>query len=81
MCRIVKAAQGSAVFDAISEEQLTGRVVDRMVPARGYSAAPTSGLVAFDAQGATQQLPFGPADLQVCLSVCLLLVCRVYLSL
>lgn len=67
MCRIVKAEQGSAVFDAVSEEPLTGRVVDRMVPPRGYTAAATSGLVAFEADGAKQQLPFGLADLQVCM--------------
>ena len=68
MCRIVQATQGSAVFDAVSQEQLTGQVVDRMVPPRGYTSAATSGLVAFDADGAKQQLPFGLADLQVCLS-------------
>lgn len=79
-CRVVRAPQGSAVFDAISEEQVTGRVVDRMVPPRGYNSAATSGLVAFEAEGAQQQLPFGLADLQVCLylylclSVCLVLL-------
>ncbi|KAL3144539.1 hypothetical protein ABBQ32_004270 [Trebouxia sp. C0010 RCD-2024] len=61
---VVRAPQGSAVFDAISEEQVTGRVVDRMVPPRGYNSAATSGLVAFEAEGAQQQLPFGLADLQ-----------------
>ena len=79
MCRIVKAPQGSAIFDAVSEEQLTGRVVDRMVPPRGYTAVATSGLIAFEADEAKQQLPFGLADLQVwlagwlsiCLSVCM----------
>lgn len=78
MCRIDKASQGSAVFDEVSEEQVTGRVVDRMIPPRGYTTAATSGLVAFEAAGAKQQLPFGLADLQVglagwlsvCLSVC-----------
>lgn len=65
MCRIVKAPQGSAIFDAVSEEQLTGRVVDRMVPPRGYTAVATSGLIAFEADEAKQQLPFGLADLQV----------------
>jgi len=72
-CRIVRAPQGLAVFDAISEEQVTGRVVDRMVPPRGYNSAATSGLVSFEAEGAQQQLPFGLADLQVCLFVCVFL--------
>ncbi|KAL3155007.1 hypothetical protein ABBQ38_011531 [Trebouxia sp. C0009 RCD-2024] len=61
---IVRAPQGSAVFDAVSEEQVTGRVVDRMVTPRGYNSAATSGLVAFEAEGAQQQLPFGLAELQ-----------------
>ena len=65
MCRISKAEQGLAVFEAISEEQHSGRVVDRMIPPRGYNATSTSGLVAFEVEGDKLQLPFGPADLQV----------------
>lgn len=70
-CRITKAPQGSAVFETVSEEQYTGRVVDRMTPPRGYNAVSISGLVAFEVEGRKEQLPFGPGDLQVTASATL----------
>ncbi len=64
-CRIVKAAQGSAVFETVSEEQFSGRVLERVVPPRGYNAVGTSGLLAYEVEGEKQQLPFGLGDLKV----------------
>ena len=64
-CRIARAQQGSAVFETVSEEQYTGRVVDKAVPPRGYSAASTSGLLSCEVEGVQQQLPFSFGDLQV----------------
>ena len=42
-----------------------GRVIDRAVPPRGYSAASISGLLSCEIEGDQQQLPFGFGDLQV----------------
>jgi len=70
-CRITKAAQGSAVFETVSQEQYSGRVVERMTPARGYNAVSTSGLLAYQVDGNKQQIPFGFGDLQVFLKPCL----------
>ena len=53
------------MFETVSEEQFSGRVVDRMIPPRGYNAVSTSGLLAYEAKGDKQQLPFGFGDLQV----------------
>lgn len=64
-CRIVRAPQGSAIFETVSEEQYTGRVVDRVVPPRGYNAASTSGLLSCEIENTQQQLPFGIGDQQV----------------
>lgn len=61
---IIKATQGSAVFETVSEEQFSGRVVDRIIPPRGYNAVTTSGLLAYEAKGDKQQLPFDFGDLQ-----------------
>lgn len=64
-CRITKAPQGSAVFETVSEEQFSGRVVERMMPPRGYNAVSTSGLLAYELDGNKHQIPFGFGDLQV----------------
>lgn len=64
-CRITKATQGSAVFETVSEEQLSGRVLERMTPPRGYSAVSASGLLTYELDGNKHQIPFGFGDLQV----------------
>lgn len=64
-CRIIKAQQGSAVFETVSEEQYSGRVLERITPPRGYNAVSTSGLLAYEVDGNRQQIPFGFDDLQV----------------
>ena len=64
-CRITKAQQGSAVFETVSEEQYSGRVLERITPPRGYNAVSTSGLLAYEVDGNRQQIPFGFDDLQV----------------
>lgn len=69
-CRITKAPQGSAVFETVSEEQFSGKVVERMTPPRGYNAVSTSGLLAYELDGNKHQIPFAFGDLQVLLQPC-----------
>ena len=64
-CRITKAPQGSAIFETVSKEQFSGRVVERMMPPRGYNAVSASGLLAYELDGNKHQIPFGLGDLQV----------------
>lgn len=56
------------MFEEITDEQQTGKVIARLAPPRGYNTAGESGLVAFDGpDGKQEQLPFGLQDLQVLL--------------
>ena len=56
------------MFEEITGQQHSGKIVARLTPPRGYNAAGESGLVAFEGpDGKSQQLPFGLQDLQVLL--------------
>ena len=63
ICRVKKAAPGSAVFETVSEAQFSGRVTER---AGGKGVTATSGIVAYlDAEGLPGALTFGVRDLKV----------------
>ena len=79
MCRIDKASQGSAVFDEVSEEQVTGRVVDRMIPPGATPLLPPVASSPLKLLGPSSSCRLGlqtcrwvwlAGCLSVCLSVC-----------
>jgi len=62
-CRVAKAAKGSAVFEEVGEEELSGAVVERPQP-QGRSGF-ASGLLQYAApDGSPARLPFSQYDLQ-----------------
>lgn len=65
-CSVVKVPPGTAQFELVSEELLTGQVVDRAAPPKGFGGPATSGLLKYsDSAGSQQQLPYSHGDLKV----------------
>ena len=60
--RVVKVAQGTAVFETVSDKEQVGFVADALQQVRGYGC----GVVEYtDDGGSTEKLTYGPLDLKV----------------